>query len=133
MRRKLDSASEGAARRKRPAWLPCLAATALLCAGSLAAALPDRAKAATGSRSDDVHWIGTWANPFCDTGFRCVTDVGNHTVYFVVVTILFWVGDRKRASVLFLLVTLLDRSLRVSTAGADHTRRTEPGKIESND
>jgi lysophospholipase L1-like esterase len=61
MRRKLDSASDGSARRKRPAWLPCLAATALFCAGSLAPAIPDRAKPATGSRSDDVHWIGTWA------------------------------------------------------------------------
>jgi membrane-associated phospholipid phosphatase len=49
-------------------------------------------------------WIATWANPFFDTLFRLATDLGHHTLYYLVIGALFWVADRRRAGVLFLLV-----------------------------
>jgi membrane-associated phospholipid phosphatase len=50
------------------------------------------------------HWIATWANPFCDIVFRAATDLGYHTFYYLVLAPLFWVVDRRRASILFLLI-----------------------------
>ncbi len=50
------------------------------------------------------HWIATWANPGCDVLFRGITDLGYEAFYFLVVTPLFWMVDRRRASVLFLLI-----------------------------
>lgn len=50
------------------------------------------------------HWVATWAHPSLDVFFRIVTDLGSHATYFVVCAPLFWVVDRRRASVLFLLV-----------------------------
>ena len=50
------------------------------------------------------HWIATWANPVCDVFFRTVTDLGAPTFYYVTVAPLFWVVDRRKAAVLFLLL-----------------------------
>ncbi len=50
------------------------------------------------------HWVATWAHPSLDVFFRIITDLGSHVLYFVVCAPLFWVVDRRRASVLFLLV-----------------------------
>ena len=51
-------------------------------------------------------WIATWANPACDVLFRVVTDIGNTPLYFVTLAPLFWVADRRRAMVLFVLLAL---------------------------
>lgn len=50
------------------------------------------------------HWVATWANPACDVFFRFVTDLGQPTFYYVTVAPLFWVVDRRQATVLFLLL-----------------------------
>lgn len=49
-------------------------------------------------------WITTWANPVCDVVFRAATDLGYHPFYYLTIAPLFWVVDRRRACVLFLLV-----------------------------
>lgn len=51
-------------------------------------------------------WIATWANPTCDVLFRVVTDIGNTPLYFLILAPLFWVADRRRALVLFVLLAL---------------------------
>lgn len=58
-------------------------------------------------------WVATWATPGLDTFFRVVTDMGSHTLYYLVCAPLFWVVDRRRASVLFLLIMV---SAYVNTA-----------------
>jgi membrane-associated phospholipid phosphatase len=50
------------------------------------------------------NWIATWASPFFDVFFRAATDLGYHTFYYLAVAPLFWVVDRRRACMLFLLV-----------------------------
>ncbi len=59
------------------------------------------------------HWVATWANPGLDAFFRIVTDLGSHTLYYFVCAPLFWVVDRRQASVLFLLIMV---SAYVNTA-----------------
>lgn len=51
-------------------------------------------------------WIATWSHPVLDAYFRGVTDLGSPVVYYLVVAPLFWVVDRRRGLVLFLLLTL---------------------------
>jgi membrane-associated phospholipid phosphatase len=70
-------------------------------------------------------WIATWSNPYCDVFFRAITDLGCHTFYYVVIAPLFWVVDRRRASVLFLLILasgLLNTGLKLLA----HTPRPDP-------
>ncbi|MBI4517991.1 MAG: phosphatase PAP2 family protein [Deltaproteobacteria bacterium] len=50
------------------------------------------------------HWIATWSNPSCDILFRVVTDLGQATFYYLAVAPLFWVVDRRKATVLFLMI-----------------------------
>lgn len=52
------------------------------------------------------HWVATWANPTLDVVFRIITDLGSHSLYFLVCAPLFWVVDRRRASAVFLLVLI---------------------------
>lgn len=71
------------------------------------------------------HWIATWANPFCDVVFRTATDLGYPTFYYLTIAVLFWVVDRRRAGVLFLLVVA---SAYVNTFAKlwVHTPRPDP-------
>ena len=52
------------------------------------------------------HWVATWSHPFFDVFFRIVTDLGYPLFYFLVIAPLFWVVDRRRALVLFLLMAV---------------------------
>jgi len=52
------------------------------------------------------HWVATWANPGFDVFFRIITDLGSHALYYLVCAPLFWVVDRRQASLLFLLVLI---------------------------
>jgi len=50
------------------------------------------------------HWIATWATPACDVFFRAATDLGYPTFYYLTIAPLFWIVDRRRACILFLLI-----------------------------
>ena len=52
------------------------------------------------------HWIATWSHPALDVFFRVVTDLGNPFFYFLAIAPLFWVVDRRRALVLFMVLLL---------------------------
>ena len=71
------------------------------------------------------HWVATWANPYCDVFFRAITDLGYHTFYYLVIAPLFWVVDRRRASVLFLLI-LASGLLNTAAKLLVHTPRPDP-------
>lgn len=71
------------------------------------------------------NWIATWANPYCDGFFRAVTDLGYHTFYYMVIAPLFWVVDRRRASILFLLI-LASGFLNTEAKLLVHTPRPDP-------
>jgi membrane-associated phospholipid phosphatase len=71
------------------------------------------------------HWVATWANPYCDVVFRLITDLGYHTFYYLVLAPLFWVVDRRRASVLFLLI-LASGLLNTAAKLLVHTPRPDP-------
>jgi len=71
------------------------------------------------------HWIATWANPYGDVFFRAITDLGYHTFYYLVIAPLFWVVDRRRASVLFLLI-LASGLLNTAAKLLVHTLRPDP-------
>lgn len=71
------------------------------------------------------NWIATWANPYCDVFFRAVTDLGYHTFYYLVIAPLFWIVDRRHASVLFLLV-LASGFLNTEAKLLVHTPRPDP-------
>jgi membrane-associated phospholipid phosphatase len=71
------------------------------------------------------HWIATWANPYGDVFFRAITDLGYHTFYYLVIAPLFWVVDRRRASVLFLLI-LASGLLNTGGKLLVHTPRPDP-------
>jgi membrane-associated phospholipid phosphatase len=70
-------------------------------------------------------WIATWANPYCDVLFRAITDLGYHTFYYLVIAPLFWMVDRRRASVLFLLI-LASGLLNTGAKLLVHTPRPDP-------
>jgi len=70
-------------------------------------------------------WIATWANPYCDVFFRAITDLGYHTFYYLVIAPLFWVVDRRRASVLILLI-LASGLLNTGAKLLVHTPRPDP-------
>jgi|ERR1700687_4175975 len=70
-------------------------------------------------------WINGWANPYCDACFRAATDLGYHTFYYLAVAPLFWVVDRRRAGVLFLLI-LASGYLNTVAKLAFHTPRPDP-------
>lgn len=72
------------------------------------------------------HWIATWANPPCDLLFRAATDLGYHTFYYLAIAPLFWAVDRRRASVLFLLI-LASGLLNTFAKLWVHTPRPDPG------
>jgi membrane-associated phospholipid phosphatase len=71
------------------------------------------------------HWVATWANLYCDVFFRAITDLGYHTFYYLVIAPLFWVVDRRRASILFLLV-LASGLLNTAVKLLVHTPRPDP-------
>lgn len=70
-------------------------------------------------------WIASWANPVCDILFRAATDLGYHTFYYLVLAPLFWVADRRRAGVLFLLI-LASGLLNTTAKLLIHTPRPDP-------
>jgi membrane-associated phospholipid phosphatase len=70
-------------------------------------------------------WIATWANPYCDVFFRAITDLGYHAFYYLAIAPLFWVVDRRRASVLFLLI-LASGLLNTGAKLLLHTPRPDP-------
>ncbi len=74
------------------------------------------------------HWIATWANPSCDLLFRALTDLGYETFYYLVITPLFWVVDRRRAGLLFLLI-LVSGLLNTSAKLLVHTPRPDPALV----
>ena len=49
-------------------------------------------------------WVATWAHPVLDAFFKIVTDLGYPLFYYLLIAPLFWVVDRRRAMVLFLLL-----------------------------
>ena len=71
------------------------------------------------------NWIATWANPYGDVFFRAVTDLGYHTFYYLVIAPLFWVVDRRRAGILFLLI-LASGLLNTEAKLLFHTPRPDP-------
>jgi membrane-associated phospholipid phosphatase len=71
------------------------------------------------------HWVATWANPYCDVLFRLITDLGYHTFYYLVIGPLFWVVDRRHASVLFLLI-LASGLVNTAAKLLVHTPRPDP-------
>lgn len=71
------------------------------------------------------HWVATWANPACDVLFRAATDLGYHTFYYLSIAPLFWIVDRRRASVLFLLI-LASGLLNTVAKIWIHTPRPDP-------
>jgi len=71
------------------------------------------------------HWIATWANPFCDVLFQTATNLGDHTFYYLAVVPLFWVGDRRRACVLLLLL-LASGYVNTLAKLLVHTPRPDP-------
>lgn len=52
------------------------------------------------------HWVATWSHPLLDRVFFLLTDLGNPLSYFLLIAPLFWVVDRRRALVLFLLLAV---------------------------
>jgi len=74
------------------------------------------------------HWIAGWSNPVCDQLFRVVTDLGDHSVYFLVIAVLFWVVDRRRAAILFLLLLASGFSNTFIKLWV-HTPRPDPGLV----
>ncbi len=73
-------------------------------------------------------WIATWAHPVLDVFFKVVTDLGYPLFYYLLIAPLFWVVDRRRSMVLFLL--LLFAALVNSEAKLFfNTPRPDPGLV----
>lgn len=53
-----------------------------------------------------LHWAASWSNPVLDVVFRVLTDLGYPLFYYLLIAPLFWIVDRRRSMVLFLLLLL---------------------------
>jgi membrane-associated phospholipid phosphatase len=71
------------------------------------------------------YWIATWANPLCDILFRGMTDLGSVAFYVMAIAPLFWVVNRRRASVLILLL-LASSCINTVAKLWFHTPRPDP-------
>lgn len=74
------------------------------------------------------HWVATWSNPVLDVFFRVVTDLGYPLFYYLLIAPLFWIIDRRRSMVLFLLL-LLSALLNAEAKLFFDTPRPDPAVV----